>query len=79
MAMVIFCSSENGKMVIIEFPTECNGKSARCWNGAICATILAGPPHDAFHKGDNGQSGGLLSLLSFQCGDMVGLFVLQHL
>ena len=77
MAMVIFCSSENGKMVIIEFPTKCNGKSARCWNGAIRATILVGPPHDAFHNADNGQSGGLLSLVSFQCGKF-GMFVFAN-
>ena len=79
MAIVIFCSSENGKMVIIEFPTGCNGKSSRCCNGAIRATILVGPPRVCFRNADNGESGGLLSLLSFQCGDLVASFVLQHL
>ena len=79
MAMIRFCSSENSKMVIIEFPRECSGKSSRCCNGTICATILVGPPHDAFHNADNSPSGGLLSLLSFQCRDLVASLVLQHL
>ena len=79
MSMIRFCSSESSKMVIIELPTECNGKSSGCCNGTICATILVGPPHDAFHNADNGQSGGLLSLFSFQCGDLVASFVSQHL
>ena len=42
--------------------------------GAIRAAILVGPPRNAFQNADNCQSGGLLSLVSFQCGKF-GRFV----
>ena len=78
MSMIRFCSSESARWSSLSFQRSV-GKSSRCCNGTLCATILVGPPYDAFHNADNGQSGGLLSLFSFQCGDLVASFVSQHL